>query len=420
MKINTRKSIRVFSALAAAAVLLAAAPGAQPASAQATNTLPIVNNVWQTSPVQLLVASKAGTRDIQITWAPPQSTLSPITQYRITVVTNNAAALPSPAAISVAASTTAVVFRGLILNESYTFIVQPETAQGPGQPSAQSNAVFLGDGSEKKPNPPQNVAAFVLNQSQVQVTWSPPAPKANVAINKYRITTQPGTRTTDVSAGLNYALLTGFKPGVAYVVRVQAISTENRGSDLANSAAISFALPPTQPPVTLPPPTTVTTTSTTTTTLLPLPSPVEVPTLTPTKRCTTRVWDPSYLGRPSRLAAGAPVGAYLWTDGRAIHLRTYNNSNTPVRFSGTVSAKVSMPTAKFYLEPDADSVSVGRTAASFSFSSAYDLDALRFDGRCVTKLTVKLFINGQPMPPNQIFIGANNINPPSSAFVLSR
>jgi hypothetical protein len=425
-----RFSVFVFAGLTSL-VLSASLYAAQPAGAQSTTTATpappataapsTLPGGFQTTSVQFLQAVRQGTNDVFVTWVAPERALSPILKYRVSVSSPNAAALPANSQVVVNGNTTSLTLRGLKLNETYTFGVQPETAAGPGAPSLPSNPVFMSDGSERKPNGPQSVAVSVLNQTQVQVVWTPPQPKPNVNIAKYRITTSPSTRTIDVPASANTVLLTGFRVGVTYVAKVQAISTENRGSDVINSTGFAFVASPTQPPITLPPATVpATTTSTTTTTLLPLPSPVAVPALTPAKRCTSRAWNPTVLGQPSRLQAGAPTGAYIWTDGRAIHLRTYNNTNTPVRFSGTVSATASMATAKFYTEPDADSVSVGRTAASFSFSSAYDLDALRFDGRCVTKLTVRLFINGQPLPPSQIFIGANSINPTTSAFVLSR
>jgi hypothetical protein len=427
-----RFSVVAFTTLSTL-VLGASMYAAEPANAQTTTVAattqpaPVVVTTlpggYQTTSVQFLQAIRQGTNDVLVTWIAPERALSPIVRYRVSVSSPNAAALPPNSQVVVNGNTTSLTIRGLKLNETYTFGVQPETATGPGAPSLPSNSVFMSDGSERKPNGPQSVAVSVLNQTQVQVVWTPPVPKPNVNIAKYRITTSPSTRTIDVPASANTVLLTGFRTGVTYVAKVQAISTENRGSDLTSSTGFAFVASPTQPPITLPPatvPATTTTTTTTTTTLLPLPSPVAVPTLKPASRCTTRAWNPTVLGQPSRLQAGAPTGAYIWTDGRAIHLRTYNNTNTPVRFSGTVSATVSMTTAKFYTEPDADSVSVGRTAASFSFSSAYDLDALRFDGRCVTKLTVRLFLNGQPLPASQIFIGANSINPTSSAFILSR
>jgi hypothetical protein len=392
---------------------------AGPVSAQTTpaSTLP---GGAQTSPVQFLSAVRRGDRDVQVSWVPPQTALSPIVRYRISAGAESAAALPNPAQYVVNSGVLSVTFKNLRVGSSYFFQVQPETNAGPGAVSELTAPITITNGSEKRPLPVSAVTVTVLSSTQAAVQWVNSPPKENVTVSRYRVTTFPNTRTIDVPAPINTATLQNLRAGVTYYVQVQAISSENRFSDAALSTPISMPLPAPAPTAPAPTLATTTTSTTTTTILLPLPSPVEVPTLAKAARCTTRVWNPTLLGAPSRLQAGAPTGAYVWTDGRAIHLRTYNNSNTPVRFSGTVSANTSMPTAKFYLEPDADSVSVGRSAASFSFSSAYDIDSLRFDGRCVRSVTIRLYLNGQPMPASQIFIGANNINPSTSAFVLTR
>ncbi len=393
---------------------------AAPAGAQTTTTLA---GGFQTSPVQFLSAVRKGDRDVLVSWVPPQNALSPVVRYRISAGAESAAALPNPAQYLVNSGTLNVTFKNLKVGSTYFFQVQPETNAGAGAPSELTAPITITDGSERKPFAVSGVTVTVLSGTQAAVQWTPSPAKQGITIAKYRVTTFPTTRTVDVPAPINTATLSNLKAGVTYYVQVQAVSSEGKFSDPALSVPVTTPLPATTPPT--PPPTAATTTSTTTTTttttmLLPLPSPVEVPALAKATRCTTRVWNPSLLGTPSKLQAGAPAGAYIWTDGRAIHLRTYNNTNTPVRFSGTVSANTSMPVAKFYLEPDADSISVGRSAASFSFSSAYDIDSLRFDGRCVRSLTIRLYLNGQPMPPSQIFIGANNINPSTSAFVFTR
>jgi Fibronectin type III domain len=378
-----------------------------------------------TSAVQFLTATKTADRTIQVNWVPPQTALQPIVRYRVSAGTDTAAALPNPAQYVVNSGVTTVTFKNLMVGHSYFFQVQPETNSGGGTPSVLTPPIAITDGSEFKPYAPIGLTVSAVSQNQATVTWAAPPARANVTIAKYRITTFPSTRTSEVPSPINGIILTNLKAGVTYYIQVQAIGADGKASDPALSSPFITPLPVTVAtvPPTLPPAPTTTlpaTTTTTTTLVLPLPSPVAVPPLAAASRCTSRVWSPTLLGTPSKLQAGAPSGVYVWTDGRAIHMRTYNNTNTPVRFSGTISANTAMPTSRFYLEPDADSVSIGRSAASFSFSSAYDIDALRFDGRCVRSVTFRLFLNGQPIPPSQIFLGANSINPATSAFVLNR
>ncbi len=425
MKNHLRSRITAV-ALISALVIAATVKAAEPASAQtvAPTVAPGVPAGFQTSPVQFLSAVRQGDNDVKVSWVPPQTALSPILRYRVGVVSDSASALPNPSLIIVNSGTTSVTFKRLKTGHTYFFQVQPETAVGAGAVSELTPPIAITDGSERKPFPVTGVAITVLSPSQVAVVWTPPVARPNVTITKYRITTFPSSRTTDVPVQINSVVLTSLKSGVTYYVQVQAISNEGKTSDpaLSNPTLIPFPTPvtpaPTAPPT--PAPTTSTTTTTTTTLPLALPSPVAVPALAKAARCTSRVWNPALLGVPSKLQAGAPAGVYIWTDGRTIHLRTYNNLTTPVRFSGSVSANTSMPTARFYLEPDADSVSVGRSAVSFSFASAYDLDALRFDGRCVRSLTFRLFLNGAPINPAQVFLGANSVNPSTSSFVITR
>ncbi len=407
----------LFIALGSAALALSVIAGV-PASAQTTTTTITPAAPALVSPPQLVQAQKSGTNEIKVSWLPPQQSPQPVTQYRVQVQSNSADALPNPSLFTVNANTTSIMVRNLKLDRSYFFTVQAQTANNLSAPSAPSNVVDLPDPAKVRPNPPTNLGAALVSVDQALVTWLPPVAKPDVVIKGFRITTAPSTKRTDVGL-LSQTIIGGLKPGTTYVIFVQSISSNNALSDIATSPVITTAPAVTAPPVTAPP-TVATTTSTTTTTLLPLPSPVEVPALKAASKCTSRAWSPSLLGAPRQLAAGATPGVYIWTDGRTIHMRTYNNGTTPIRFSGSVSGQTTLPAVGFYLEKDLDSLSIGRTTTSFSFLSAYDLDAIRFDGRCITKVTFRLSLNGQPIPPSQIFIGGDGMHPTTSAFVLSR
>jgi Fibronectin type III domain len=418
---RTVSSRSLFISLGSVAIALSVVAGV-PASAQSTTppTQPPATTAPQllVSPPQLVQAQKSGTNEIKVSWLPPQQSSQPVTQYRIQIQSNSADALPNPSLITVNANTTSITVRNLKLDRSYFFTVQAQTANTLSAPSAPSNVIDLPDPAKVRPNPPTNLGAALVSADQALVTWLPPVAKTDVVIKGFRITTAPSTKRTDVGL-LSQTIIGGLKPGTTYVIFVQSISSTNALSDIATSPVITTAPAVTAPPVTAPP-TIATTTSTTTTTLLPLPSPVEVPALKAASKCTSRAWNPTLLGVPRQLAAGATPGVYIWTDGRTIHMRTYNNGTTPIRFSGSVSGQTTLPAVGFYLEKDLDSLSIGRTTTSFSFLSAYDLDAVRFDGRCITKATFRLSLNGQPIPPSQIFIGGDGMHPTTSSFVLSR
>jgi Fibronectin type III domain len=411
---------RSIAGLSVIAIFAGSAAVSTPVGAQVTTTAGPTTTVASpfVSAPQLVQTTKVRDNEIRVSWLPPQQASQPVALYRIQILSNSADAIPGNSLVTVNGNTTSVNFRNLKLDRTYFFTVQAQTANALSEVSAPSAPITLINPASIVPNAVGNVIASQIGKDQALVTWSPPVARADVVIKGFRISTVPSSKRTDVGL-VGQALISGLKSGVAYIVQVQAISTNNAFSAPASSAA--FVVPPTvtQPIATIPP-TLPATTTTTTTTLLPLPSPVEVPVLKAATRCTSRAWDPSLLGVPRQLSAGAQAGVYIWTDGRTIHLRTYNPTATPIRLSGSVSAKTSLPAKGFYLEAGADSLSVGRSTTSFSFLNAYDIDSLRFDGRCATKVTVRLFLNGQPIPPSQVFIGGNGFQPTSSAFVLSR
>lgn len=417
---SIRRSTNVTRTLAVATVLgalIASVPvGSVDAQTTTTTTTQVVPFV---SAPQAVQAQKVRDNEIRVSWLPPQSANQPVQSYQVQIQSNSADAIPSPNVVSVNGNTTSVNFRNLKMDRSYFFTVQARTSNALSEVSAASNIVDLPNPANLRPNPVSNVTASPASPTQAIVNWNPPAAKTGVTIKGFRITTAPSSKRSDVGLA-GTALIDGLKPGVAYIIQVQAISTTNALSDVSASGVVLMPPPVTAAPVTLAPTTVATTTSTTTTTLLPLPSPVEVPTLKPASRCTTRAWGPTLLGVPRQLAAGATPGVYIWTDGRAIQVRVYNSTTTPIRISGSVSSKTSLPVVGFYLEKGADTLSIGRSSSSFSFVSAYDIDSLRFDGRCATKVTFRLLVNGQPIPPSQVFIGGDGIHPTTSDFVLSR
>jgi hypothetical protein len=257
-------------------VIAATVQAAGPASAQTPTTTPVPTTAFgvpagfQTSPVQFLTVTKQGDRDVKVSWVPPQTALSPIIRYRVAIVADSAAALPNPSLIIVNSGVTSVTFKGLKVGHTFFFQVQPETAAGAGAVSELSAPIAITDGSERKPFPVTGVGVTVVAQGQTAVVWTPSAPRPNVTIAKYRVTTFPGTKTIDVPAQFNSTVLTSLKSGVTYYVQVQAISTEGKSSDpaISNPTFIPFPVPVTPAPTV--PPTPAPTTSTTTTTL-PLP-----------------------------------------------------------------------------------------------------------------------------------------------------
>lgn len=162
----------------------------------------------------------------------------------------------------------------------------------------------------------------------------------------------------------------------------------------------------TQPVVTLP--------------TLPAPTLPAVTSTTVAACPTPAAWNVNYTGQPGNLRAGAAAGLYLWIDGDRIRLSTTRPNSTPSMVSGsiTVNAPALSVTGKD-LNPN-DVLTPQANGATFTFNNTGGIDGLELRSPCATQVIVTAVIDGQPVVPQQVWIGRNAFTPSAIPVVLSR
>ncbi len=408
----------VFTAFGSSAV-------AVPVSAQ--------TNAAGVSAPHSVTAQVTGTAQITVSWSVPSDTAGQIVDgYAVYEFPGN----NKP--IIVASPQTFATFGDRKPGVTYSFYVRARTSSGNGQPSNWSNSVRIpipGEGAAQPPevvNPPQGVVAVVSGEKQITVSWQKALPRTNPTkgqtITSYRVTQTPGAGVIVVPGVSTEATFLNLDRATTYVFSVQTIQTNKKSSVVVLSNPIVIAPAPAAPIVTA---TTIVAPTIAATTVPPVAATVPNPSSTPVasvppnralpafveptavgrvSTCVKTPWSDAYTGTPAQFATGANIGVFLWFDGRVWHIRAYNPGPNPVVFTGTVTMG-GVP-SKFYptLLETTDIVRASRTKASFSFSSNYDVDALRVSSGCARTMTVSVAANGAPLSKSQIFVGSTGIN----------
>ena len=138
-----------------------------------------------------------------------------------------------------------------------------------------------------------------------------------------------------------------------------------------------------------------------------LPNPPGIP-----KPCVPYQWPTSVNGAPVNFRTGGPQGIYLWYSGGYYVVRFYNPVPGPLVLTGSVNANATLNAgAGQYLERRTDVFRRGRRSATFRFVTDYDVDGFIIRASCATAITFRFAINGVPVGPQQIFVGASGANP---------
>lgn len=137
-------------------------------------------------------------------------------------------------------------------------------------------------------------------------------------------------------------------------------------------------------------------------------------------RCELEQWPANVQGDPMN-TAGAPAAAYLTHNGNGWALRVTHPGSDKIVVTGRILAS-----GRIYGVARAtefrDNVKVTRRSKSVKFR-LYNygrIDGINFRTRCSKKITVQLFLNGAPMPADQVYIGADQHHPGSVPFDIVR
>ncbi|XP_028967400.1 Down syndrome cell adhesion molecule-like protein Dscam2 [Galendromus occidentalis] len=127
-------------------------------------------------PPRAVRISEAASRHVRLTWEPPFSGNSLITQYRIQILETARGAGTrgsSPHNVTVTSSETAIQIKNLRPSSSYDLVVIAENGVGESQPSVK--VPFQTEG-EVPEGPPEQINVEATSSTSLRVSWMPPPP----------------------------------------------------------------------------------------------------------------------------------------------------------------------------------------------------------------------------------------------------
>lgn len=136
--------------------------------------------------------------------------------------------------------------------------------------------------------------------------------------------------------------------------------------------------------------------------------------------CTTESWPADVHGRPA--AHPEATGVYLWHNENGWKLRVNEPGADRAVFTGSIKVDGQLVSWGRHLENRAEGV-VTRTdagRAAFRFVNYGGVDGLNFVTRCASTLSVRVKLDGVPVPAEQIFIGTDGHHPASLPTTVTR
>lgn len=132
-------------------------------------------------------------------------------------------------------------------------------------------------------------------------------------------------------------------------------------------------------------------------------------------------WSPDF-GKPRALEAAKNQGYYIWQDKNGIHLRTTAKGGTHV-FRGIVQTNGQFTDInKSQLEKNDTFKLVNpfKNKIEFRFNTANGVDGFDFNVADGKKVQFELFIDGQRISSDKIYIGEDNWHPETNKFKIYR
>ena len=125
-------------------------------------------------------------------------------------------------------------------------------------------------------------------------------------------------------------------------------------------------------------------------------------------------------GRPSSLQRLGAAGVYIWNE-RGVWRVAATHADRDLRtFQGTISFDTAMSSRPVGIDGRFDLVVPNANSASFTFKNIGGIDSILATSFCASTVTVTGTLDGQPLTPAQIFIGAGAVNPAGSPAILTK
>jgi hypothetical protein len=137
--------------------------------------------------------------------------------------------------------------------------------------------------------------------------------------------------------------------------------------------------------------------------------------------CANGQWPSDTEGMNPALQPGAPAGIYVWHSDRGWHLYVTHPGEDKATFTGIVHADSGLYAVARRDERN-DVVRIrGPRRVDYRFNNYGHIDGMDFKVRCrghYVKISGRL--DGTPLTPDQVFIGADGHHPTSVPFVIER
>ncbi|KAF8796637.1 Down syndrome cell adhesion molecule-like [Argiope bruennichi] len=192
-------------------------------------------NASPDAPYHKLTAHESTSRTISLTWSPPYSGNSPISQYTIQYKPSSGSWKEDSKELTASGADNKAVISGLSPSTTYHFRVMAENSFGK---SDYSSYVSATTDLEVPGGPPLDVQAEAIGSQTLRVTWQPPAPTLqNGPLAGYYVgykihgSSKPYTyKTLEITdAFRNECLITNLKRVTTYSVIVQAFNRRGAG-----------------------------------------------------------------------------------------------------------------------------------------------------------------------------------------------
>ena len=125
-------------------------------------------------------------------------------------------------------------------------------------------------------------------------------------------------------------------------------------------------------------------------------------------------------GRSPSFVVGGPTGLYLWQERGVWRLGATNDRAVQTTFTATVSFDAAIARRPVGTEGKSDIVDVRSQSVRIRFSNFGGLDGVAIESPCASSITVQGAVDGQPLTPQQVFLGGGAVNPSAVPVTLTR
>ncbi len=125
-------------------------------------------------------------------------------------------------------------------------------------------------------------------------------------------------------------------------------------------------------------------------------------------------------GRSPAFVAGGPTGLYLWQERGVWRVGATSDRGSATTFSATVIFDAAVSGRPVGTEGKSDIVDVRSQSVKFRFLNFGGLDGVAIESPCASNVTIQGAIDGQPLSPQQVFVGPGATNPAAMPATVSR